>query len=110
MLRRDRGQSTLEYAVIIAVVAAALVAINIYMKRGIQGKLRESTDQIGEQFDAANTKFGDTGIERTRIGITVQRVVDGVTTTETGASAQDDGTVVGDEVRTEKGTETVGAW
>ena len=46
-----RGQSTVEYAVIIAVVIAALLAIQLYMKRGLMGKLRESTDQIGEQFN-----------------------------------------------------------
>jgi Flp pilus assembly pilin Flp len=50
-----RGQSTLEYAVIIAIVAAGLLAIKIYMGRGLQGKLREATDQIGEQYSARNT-------------------------------------------------------
>lgn len=55
MLRKQRGQSTLEYALIIAVVIAALLAINAYMKRGIQGKLRESIDEIGEQYSAGKT-------------------------------------------------------
>jgi len=54
MFRKNKAQSTLEYAVIIAVVAGALLAINKYMNRGIQGKLRESTDQIGEQYSAGN--------------------------------------------------------
>lgn len=45
------GQSTLEFAVMMAVVVAALVAMNIYMKRSVSGKLRDSTDQIGGQFD-----------------------------------------------------------
>ncbi|MDP3723319.1 MAG: hypothetical protein Q8R91_07475 [Candidatus Omnitrophota bacterium] len=49
-MRRRRGQSTLEYAVVIGVVAAALVVMQIYMKGGIQGKLREATDDVGEQF------------------------------------------------------------
>ena len=35
---------------IIAVVAAALLGMQIYMKGGLSGKLRESTDQVGEQF------------------------------------------------------------
>ena len=52
MLKRHKGQSTLEYAMIIAVVVAALLAMNIYMKRGVQGKLRESIDSVGEQYDA----------------------------------------------------------
>lgn len=48
--RRRGGQSTLEYAVVIAVVVAAAVAMQIYMKRGVQGKLRAATDDIGGQF------------------------------------------------------------
>ena len=51
MLRNKRGQSTLEYGLIIAVVVAALLAINWYMQKGVQGKLKESTDQIGRQFE-----------------------------------------------------------
>ena len=52
---RCRGQSTLEYAVLISVVVAALIAMQIYMKRGVQGKLRDATDQVGEQFRPAGT-------------------------------------------------------
>jgi Flp pilus assembly pilin Flp len=44
----------LEYALIVAVVVAGLIAMQYYMKRGVQGKLRESTDQIGEQYSAGN--------------------------------------------------------
>jgi len=47
-----KGQGTLEYAVIIAVIVAALIAMQTYMKRGMQGKLRESSDNMGEQFSA----------------------------------------------------------
>lgn len=54
MLRR-RGQSTLEYAVLIVVIIAALIAMQVYLKRGIQGRMRESSDQIGEQFSPGFT-------------------------------------------------------
>jgi hypothetical protein len=54
MLRRLKGQSTLEYAMIIAVVVGALLLMQNYMKRGVQGKLRESTDEIGAQYSAGN--------------------------------------------------------
>jgi uncharacterized protein (UPF0333 family) len=50
-----RGQSTLEYAVVIAVVLAALLAIQVYVKRGVQGKLRSSADSIGDQYSAGKT-------------------------------------------------------
>ena len=54
MLIKNKAQSTLEYAMIIAVVVGGLIAMQYYMKRGIQGKLRESTDSIGEQYSAGN--------------------------------------------------------
>lgn len=54
---RRRGQSTLEYALIIAVVLGALLAMNNYMRRGVQGRLRSSADSIGDQFSAGNTTY-----------------------------------------------------
>lgn len=50
-----KAQSTLEYAMIIMVLAAGIIAMQVYMKRSIQGKLRESTDSIGKQYSAGNT-------------------------------------------------------
>lgn len=52
---KSRGQSTLEYVILTGFIVAALIAMGVYMKRGIQGKLRESTDQVGEQYSAGNT-------------------------------------------------------
>ena len=49
---RDKGQSTLEYAILIAVVVGAFLLMQHYMGRGVQGKLRESADSIGEQYSA----------------------------------------------------------
>ena len=40
------GQSILEYAVLIAVVAAALLAMNVYIRRSVQGNLKALEDQI----------------------------------------------------------------
>ncbi len=55
MLRKLKGQSTLEYAMIIAVVVGAILAMQIYLRRGVQGKLRESVDSVGAQYSAGNT-------------------------------------------------------
>jgi uncharacterized protein (UPF0333 family) len=52
---RKKGQSTLEYVILVGFIIAALIAMAIYMKRGVQGKLRESTDQIGDQYEAGKT-------------------------------------------------------
>lgn len=55
-LKRQKGQNTLEYALLIAVVVGALIAMQRYINRGIQGGLRGRADDIGEQFDAARTE------------------------------------------------------
>ncbi|MFQ5680498.1 MAG: hypothetical protein ACE5GG_00360 [Candidatus Omnitrophota bacterium] len=49
------GQSTLEYAMVIAVVVGALVAMRFFVNRAVQGRLRSSVDNIGEQYSAGNT-------------------------------------------------------
>ena len=45
MLRLMRkGQSTAEYAIVIGLVIAAAVAMQVYVKRGIQGKIKGAVD------------------------------------------------------------------
>ena len=53
-LRNKRGQSTVEYAVLIVVVIAALLTIQNYVKRGVQGRLKSSADDIGDQYSEGN--------------------------------------------------------
>ena len=50
-----KGQSTLEYTIIIIIVVAALLATGIYLKRAVAGRIRETSDQIGEQYEPGNT-------------------------------------------------------
>lgn len=50
-----RAQSTLEYAVVVACVVAAILAMQIYIKRGTQGRLRQASDEIGEQYSPTAT-------------------------------------------------------
>jgi hypothetical protein len=56
-LNKRKGQSTLEYAVLIVIIIAALLAMNQYIKRGLQGRLKSSTDDIGDQFSPGNTNY-----------------------------------------------------
>jgi uncharacterized protein (UPF0333 family) len=44
---RERAQSILEYTLLICVLIAALMAMRHYINRGIQGKLRQSGEDIG---------------------------------------------------------------
>jgi hypothetical protein len=52
---RLKGQSTLEYVILLGFVIAALIAMGVYMKRGAQGQLREASDRIGQQYEAGKT-------------------------------------------------------
>jgi len=53
--RWKRGQSTLEYAVLIIIIIGALLSIQVYIKRGVQGRLKQASDDIGDQFSPGNT-------------------------------------------------------
>jgi uncharacterized protein (UPF0333 family) len=55
-LLNKKAQNTMEYALLIAVVVGAFVGMQIYGKRGVEGKLRSSADDIGNQFDPLNTE------------------------------------------------------
>jgi len=48
---KRKGQSTLEYALIIAVVVAGLLLMQHYVRRGFAGRLKTASDDMGEQFD-----------------------------------------------------------
>ena len=69
MFRRlnKKGQNTLEYAVLIAVIVAALIAMQRYINRGMQGKLKASADDIGKQFDfgRSNSNYTEASVSYT---------------------------------------------
>ena len=94
----NQGQSTLEYAILIACVVGALLAMQIYLKRAYQGKVTSSVDRIGEQFDVDHTT---THITTSRAGQVVQNVSQGVKTSNTGSQANQ-------MVETRSSDETVG--
>jgi hypothetical protein len=52
---RERAQSTLETAVLIAVLIGALLSMQLYLKRAVSGKLKELADNVGSQFDPLKT-------------------------------------------------------
>ena len=55
------GQTALEYAVFVAVVAAALVAMNVYVRRSIQANLKSIEDQINARPVVTTTRGGGGG-------------------------------------------------
>ena len=54
-LKKRKAQSTLEYAVVVACLTAALITMQIYIKRGMQGRFKDAADEIGEQYSTVTT-------------------------------------------------------
>lgn len=50
-----KGQSGLEYAVVITCVVVALIAMRAYITRGMQGRLRQAADELGQPYDPRHT-------------------------------------------------------
>jgi hypothetical protein len=102
MFLNRKAQSVLEYSVLIAIVIAALLAIQIYVKRGVQGRMRSASDDIGEQFDARKTSYTYT---TSRTSTTKEEIDAGISNTFMGKDGKGAAEVV-----FRNGTENVATW
>ncbi len=103
----SRGQATAEYAIMIGVVVAAVVGMQLYLKRGLNGKVKDLTDHVGSEIATSaglaqstlqyepyyaqsdyNTTQGTTSAQDYKTGGTVDRTVSRDTTTRSGSSEQ----------------------
>jgi len=94
MLKRKRntGQSILEYAILIIVVIGSLVAMSLYLRRGIQGRWKSAVDDLGEQYDPlyARTSIRHYLVSSTNTIIHAENAEGGFYTTRTDTSASSD--------------------
>jgi len=58
-MRNLRAASIIEYSLLLAVVVAAILGMQIYLKRAISGRWREAADTFGygRQYDAPEIKL-----------------------------------------------------
>ncbi len=54
-MKKNKAQTTLEVAVLITCIVAALIAMAVYLKRGMQGRFRQLADELGEQYAPKKT-------------------------------------------------------
>jgi len=105
MLRLSRkGQSTAEYAIVIGLVIAAAVAMQVYVKRGIQGKMKDATDYN----DSAATMLRTTQYEpnyQTTTDMTSTRIAEEKATTTTGGGIKRE--ITGEDVSNRTGTQKI---
>lgn len=57
-MRKHKGQSTLEFSILIFCIVAALVSMSVYIKRGIQGRIRSASDEISQRQYAPGQTSG----------------------------------------------------
>ena len=104
-LMRRTGQSTAEYAIVFAVVVAAVVGMQVYYKRGMQAKLKGVVDRLnfdtspaGEallQYEPYYAKSdytvgqGTTTNAVVKEGGTIDRTISRDETTRTGSASQE---------------------
>ena len=94
-------------ASVIAFVAAALISMAIYVRRGISGRLRESADSVGEQYHPtqtnSNLNYAVTSTTTSTSKLLVDQNLGG-----TIANVMESNTTT-DETSNRTGTENVGA-
>lgn len=54
-IKHKKASIMLEYAALFAVIAAALVAMSVYLRRSFQGRYREVADEISAQYEPGVT-------------------------------------------------------
>jgi hypothetical protein len=90
--RHKKGQSTLEYAILIIIIIGALLSIQVYIKRGVQGRLKQASDDIGDQFSVGNqnvemvTTVSSKTNDTFSAGVTKSEIVVAEVTTVVGSS------------------------
>ena len=101
--QRQGGQTALEYTILITVVIGAFVAMQSYIKRGMQGRWHDAIDELGDQYDprVAVTDIRHTLASSTNTSIVALNAIGGYTTKRTDVS-------VSSERKT--GTTTIGAY
>lgn len=55
MLGKRKGQSTVEYALIVGVIVASLVAMQTYVKRGLQARYRDGVSFLASETSELGT-------------------------------------------------------
>jgi len=64
LFRNKKAQSTAEYAILIGLVIAAVVGMQTYVKRGIQGRYKDASDQSVKALEDHQDYWNDIGAKQ----------------------------------------------
>jgi len=82
MIKSHKGQFSIEFALVIFVIVAALLAMQGYFKRALQGRWKKTADDIGEQYSFENTDSSMTlVVNTTSTTVTNTTEINGTTNT-----------------------------
>lgn len=87
LIKKSKAQSTIEYAIMIVALIAALVAMKGLIQKSIQGKVKSSADQTGQQFEPGKATRGYVSQAVAGSHETVTREVSGTIDTHAGGEA-----------------------
>jgi hypothetical protein len=112
MLKLTRkGQSTAEYAIVIGLVIAAVMAMQVYVKRGIQAKLKDASDTnvvvTGSDYGVNSVEQYEPQYLSSSAGMVSTRNAIGVTTVSTGGGVKRE--ITGNETSTRTGIQQTSA-
>jgi Flp pilus assembly pilin Flp len=62
---KNKASAFMEYAIILAVVGAVLITMNIYMKRGVQGRIKDMADNFINAGESAQVVEIDPEVKTT---------------------------------------------
>tara|TARA_B100000745_G_scaffold264753_1_gene189562 strand:+ start:99 stop:467 length:369 start_codon:yes stop_codon:yes gene_type:complete len=80
-----KGQSLTEFTFLTVIIIGSFLAMQIYVKRGIQGRMKSAIDDLGDQYDPqrANTALVQRISSNTETTIVVINDLDGIWTKRT---------------------------
>ena len=56
-----KAQSTAEYVIVLGLIVGAIIAMQTYVKRGLQGRVRDAVDHTGTTQEIAGANFEFSG-------------------------------------------------
>jgi len=94
-MRNHKGQTILEYTVIVVIILGVMIAMKDYIKRGFQGRWKSATDGFGDQYDP--TAVNSNTMYATQVNSTsTVTVANGTDTAADGSTVQGQWTSRGD--------------
>jgi hypothetical protein len=101
MLRQLRkGQSTAEYAIVFGLVIAAAVAMQVYVKRSIQGKMKDAADYNDPAASMLTTRQYEPDYQSTQDMVSTRDAAETATTSQGGSITR---AISGEDVSTRTG-------